>query len=491
MRPFLEYIKSSFGKHVIPFHGLASQSRSTASSGASDAQTPSIPRERTSTGAESVMHEREATGNSPSTPTRPHDQPLEDIPEREDHQSPTTPATAPSLTNTSGGRGSHTTVAQSRSMTPSGELPVQSSSLASPPRAAVIPNVIVPGTGPTNGTLFSTNGGTPPLHGDSGLQDDQIDYSLLDGLQYDNFAEFHPEPPSFPPSILEGLLMFPHLSPMELPAYETSQQPAHVPAVGRANRLIDTAQTKPIAEAPLNAEQRTAAQPHVSASGSQRAPAATVPIQLSADLATWPPQSLPAPQVATLPSLPPQTTQASDPAPEGPITAQAPARASPMGSLPPQCTSSASLSAAIAGAYLRRSGAPLQQAANPVDFAPINEAPAVDQPGSVEEPQVVTAHAHGDPAPTSAQSDACNQEAPGPSQAELNAPSQASAPGGRARRERRPRVNPDGTIADGPGTGRYVGGGEGGMQVGLALLPSSKKRANRKQGGPRATKKKR
>ena len=456
-------------------------------SGASDAQTDSSPGERESPGAEQVLCKHEAAETRLSPKPCLHDQRPGNTPDSGDHRSLTTPGAAPSLTDTSGGRGSHTAIAQSRPVTPSGDLPVISFRLASPPRASpstaslgqeeVIPDMVIPGTDPMADMPSSTNG---ELHGDQGLQDKDIDYSLLDGLQYD-FAEFHPEPPSFPPSMVENLLRFPHLSPMELSANGTPQQ------------LME-----PIAEAPLDTEHatgtRAVAHLHVSTSASQRAPPTTVPIELPPDLASRaPPQSLPAPQVAALPSPPPETTQALNPSVDS-TAPQAPTRASATSSQQPQHSPSASLSAAIAGAYLRLNGASPQQASNPVNAAVVDEAPAVDLQRSVEEPHAVTERTHGDPAPTSAQSNPDDQEAPASGSmphAELDASAQAGTTGGRARRERRPRVNPDGTVADGPGTGRYAGGGESGTQEGLAPGPSSKKRANKKQGGSRATKRKR
>ena len=129
-----------------------------------------------------------------------------------------------------------------------------------------------------------------------------------------------------------------------------------------------------------------------------------------------------------------------------------------------------------------------------MNAAVVDKVPAVDLQCSVEELHAVMERTHDDPVPTSAQSNPDDQEAPASGSmphAELDASAQAGTTGGRARRERRPRVNPDGTVADGPGTGRYAGGGESGTQEGLAPGPSSKKRANKKQGGSRATKRKR
>ena len=129
-----------------------------------------------------------------------------------------------------------------------------------------------------------------------------------------------------------------------------------------------------------------------------------------------------------------------------------------------------------------------------MNAAIVDEVPAVDLQCSVEEPHAVTERTHGDPAPTPAQSNPHDQEAPASGSmphAELDTSAQAGTTGGRARREQRPWVNPNGMVADGPGTGRYAGRGESGMQEGLAPGPSSKKRANKKQGGSRATKRKR
>ena len=145
-------------------------------------------------------------------------------------------------------------------------------------------------------------------------------------------------------------------------------------------------------------------------------------------------------------------------------------------SSPPRHTASAAIAA-------QHDRAPVQQAAQAVNSIPADVPPTIVPPDLSEEQQGNAGHILEHAAPASAQSNQPPSLAP--------ESSEVGGSGGRVRRERRPRMNPDGTLADAPGTGRYVGGGTGGKQGGPAPKPSSKKRAKGKQAGPQVAKKKR
>lgn len=525
VRPFLEYVKTSHGKPAacIFQHTILIVPIAIAPGGNSAATTASSTAAPIDSGTQQSLHENEAedgvsylgppassrvrNGSLPAAPTREIER--EDTPAVTETPSSAAPITS-SMTDTSSGDGSRTSSNQDHPVSPSGEsavrpsrsLPHASEVVLRPLPASSSPGAVGPSTlAPSTNTLGGLNVPGPSLDYNGGLGDDGIDYSILNGLQY-NLWEFHPEPPPFPPSMLEDLLMFQQPSQTELFAHGLPEQPAR-DATSLSHTGISSERTgmQRGFEAPSRGEHAT--QPHTMAptSASQDAPSSSRS-QSDPPSASGPqalPETPPALQVMAPGSLQTQFAQASDPASGGSAALQSPAAMPGTGPPRLQHTTPASLSAALAGAYPQHNGMPVQQGSLTVDGGSADALPTVDHPDRNMVSQMPMVSADNQPVSTARDSEGSTaalaqdqQQAPSstsPTEVDASAPNHMT--GGRARRERRPRMNPDGTWVDSPGTGRYSGGGTVEKQGGEAPPPSSKKRAKGKQAGPRTTKKKR